>query len=156
MSICNWGKFYEQIIQGIKKDTWKADTNANKNRAINYWWGMSAGVMELICSERLPVETRRLADLMSNLIKNGSFRPFDTELKDNTGMLRQKADGRMSHKQISKMDWLLDNVDGRIPDFDELEEDALGLVLLQGDLAHKANKTMEGGSAVSADLIEKV
>lgn len=140
MSVCNWGKFYEQIIQGIKKDTWKTDTNANKNRAINYWWGMSAGVTELICSGRLPVETKRLVDLMTNLIKRGWFRPFDTELKDNRGDLRQEADGHMSHRQIAKMDWLLDNVDGRIPAFDELEEDALGLVLLQGDLAQKAEE----------------
>jgi hypothetical protein len=33
------------------------------------------------------------------------------------------------------MDWLLDNVDGKVPPFNELKEDALPLVLLQGDLA---------------------
>lgn len=137
-TVCHWGKFYEQIIQGIKNDSWKSDINANKNRAINYWWGMSAGVTELICSDKLPTETRRLVELMTSLIKTGQFRPFDTELIDNEGTLRQAADGHMSHTQIVKMDWLLDNVEGKIPAFSDLKEEALPLVLLQGDLAQEA------------------
>ena len=116
---------------------------------------MSAGVMELICSGRLPVETKRLTDLMTNLIKRGWFRPFDTELRDNRGNLRQAADGHMSHRQIAKMDWLLDNVDGRIPTFDELDEDALGLVLLQGDVAQKSEDKILDRTAADADREER-
>lgn len=134
-TVCHWGKFYEQIIQGIRNDTWKTDTNANKNRAINYWWGMSAGVTELICSGKLPAETRRLVSLMTELIKKGQFKPFDTELIDNEGTLRQENGAHMSHKEIVKMDWLLDNVEGKVPSFSELKDEALPLVLLQGDVA---------------------
>jgi basic membrane lipoprotein Med (substrate-binding protein (PBP1-ABC) superfamily) len=134
-TVCNWGRFYEQIIEGIRKDTWKTDTNANKNRAINYWWGMSAGVTELICSAKLPRETRRLADFFSRMIVTGQFFPFDTELVDNEGAVRHHAGEHLRHTQIAKMDWLLDNVDGQVPAFGELKEDALPLVLLQGDLA---------------------
>jgi basic membrane lipoprotein Med (substrate-binding protein (PBP1-ABC) superfamily) len=134
-AVCNWGKFYEQILEGIRKDAWKTDTNANKNRAINYWWGMSAGVTELICSGKLPKETRRLVESFSNMIITGQFFPFDTELVDNEGVVRQPAGEHMRHTQIAKMDWLLDNVDGKVPPFNELKEDALPLVLLQGDLA---------------------
>ena len=136
-TVCHWGKFYEQIIQGIRNDAWKTDTNANKNRAINYWWGMSAGVTELICSGKLPVETRRLVSLMTELIKKGQFKIFDTELTDNEGTIRQKSGVHMSHKDIVKMDWLLDNVDGKIPAFGELKDEALPLVLLQGDVAQE-------------------
>lgn len=132
-TVCHWGRFYEQIIQGIRDDTWKADTNANKNRAINYWWGMSAGVAELICSDKIPVETRRLVSLMTEQIKSGQFKPFDTALTDNEGTLRQTAGAHMSHKEILKMDWLLDNVGGKIPAFDDLKEEALPLVMLQGE-----------------------
>ena len=134
-TVCHWGKFYEQIIQSIRNDTWKTDTNANKNRAINYWWGMSAGVTELICSGKLPAETRRLVSLMTELIKKGQFKPFDTELIDNEGTLRQENGAHMSHKEIVKMDWLLDNVEGKVPSFSELKDEALPLVLLQGDVA---------------------
>lgn len=132
-TVCHWGRFYEQIIQGIRDDTWKADTNANKNRAINYWWGMSAGVAELICSDKIPAETRRLVSLMTEQIKSGQFKPFDTTLTDNEGTLRQSAGAHMSHKEILKMDWLLDNVGGKIPAFDDLKEEALPLVMLQGE-----------------------
>ena len=41
----------------------------------------------------------------------------------------------MSHKDIVKMDWLLENVEGKVPAFGELKEDALPLVLLQGDVS---------------------
>ncbi len=133
-TVCHWGKFYEQIIQGIRDDTWIADTNANKNRAINYWWGISAGVTELICSEKLPPETKRLIALMTDLIKWGHFKPFDTELVDNEGVCRQEAGGRMDNERIVKMDWLLDNVEGKIPAYGELKDEALPLVMLQGDL----------------------
>ena len=139
-TVCHWGKFYEQIIQGIRNDAWKTDTNANKNRAINYWWGMSAGVTELICSGKLPSETRRLVSLMTELIKKGQFKPFDTVLTDNEGTLRQAAGVHMSHKDIVKMDWLLDNVEGKIPAFRELKDEALPLVLLQGDVAQDGEK----------------
>ena len=46
----------------------------------------------------------------------------------------------MSHKDIVKMDWLLDNVEGKVPAFGELKEDALPLVLLQGDVAQDGEK----------------
>lgn len=134
-TVCHWGKFYEQIIQGIRKDTWTMDLTVNRNRAINYWWGMSAGVTELICSGKLPSETTRLVSIMTELIRKGQFRPFDTELTDNEGVRRQEIRTHMSHEQIVKMDWLLDNVEGSIPAFGDLKDEALPLVMLQGDLA---------------------
>ena len=103
---------------------------------------MSAGVTELICSGKLPSETRRLVALMTELIKKGQFRPFDTELTDNEGTLRQEAGVHLSHKDIVKMDWLLDNVEGKVPAFGELKDDALPLVLLQGDVAQEDAKTL--------------
>ena len=103
------------------------DLTVNRNRAINYWWGMSADVTELICSGKIP--------FMTELIRKGQFRLFDTELTDNEGVCRQKEGAHMSHAQIVKMDWLLDNVEGRIPTFGELKDEALPLVMLQGDVA---------------------
>ena len=72
---------------------------------------------------------------MTELIKKGQFKPFDTELIDNEGTLRQENGAHMSHKEIVKMDWLLDNVEGKVPSFSELKDEALPLVLLQGDVA---------------------
>ena len=41
----------------------------------------------------------------------------------------------MRHERSVKMDWLLDNVEGSIPAFGDLKDEALPLVMLQGDLA---------------------
>ena len=43
----------------------------------------------------------------------------------------------MSHKDIVKMDWLLENVEGKVPAFGELIDEALPLVLLQGDVTQE-------------------
>ncbi len=134
-TVCHWGKFYEQILRGIRNDTWTMDLTVNRNRAINYWWGMSAGVTELICSDKLPTEVRRLVEVMTGLIRTGQFRLFDTKLIDRDGICRQNEGERMSYEKIAKMDWLLENVDGSIPTFGEMKDEALPLVLLQGELA---------------------
>ena len=133
-TVCNWGKFYEQIIEGIKNDTWKSDSTSNKYRAINYWWGMSAGVTELICSKKLPLETKRLVDLLTENIIRDRFHPFDSELIDNKGNVHQPLGKHLRHFEIMTMDWLAENVIGDIPAFTELKDDALDLVMLQGDL----------------------
>ncbi len=134
-TVCNWGKFYEQILRSIRNDTWTMDMAVNKNRAINYWWGMSAGVTELICSDKLPQEIRRLVEVFTGLIQKGCFSVFDTVLVDQDGQIRQKQGEHMSHKTIARMDWLLDNVEGHILTFGELKDEALPLVLLQGELS---------------------
>ena len=74
---------------------------------------------------------------MTELIKKGQFKPFDTELIDNEGTVRQTAGVHMSHKDIAKMDWLLENVEGNVPAFGELKDEALPLVLLQGDVSQE-------------------
>lgn len=132
-TICDWGKFYQQIIDRIKNDSYKADLVANKNRAINYWWGLNAGVIELIYSDKLPREIARMVDVFTEAITWDRFSIFDTELKDNKGNLIQKSGEHMELEKIMKMNWLLDNVEGKIPGLEELKEESYPLVLLQGD-----------------------
>ena len=42
-----------KLIRSIMENTWKVDVEKNKNRALNYWWGISAGVLEVVCSHKL-------------------------------------------------------------------------------------------------------
>ena len=37
-------------------------------KAVNYWWGMSADVIDVICSENMPNGTRRLIEFLKNSI----------------------------------------------------------------------------------------
>ncbi len=136
-TLCDWGKFYQQIVDSIKNDSYKSDSAANKDRAINYWWGISAGVTELICSAKLPIELSRMISVLTEEIAWDRYRPFDTELIDNEGNLIQDKKSHMSHTQIMRMNWLLDNVEGRFPTITEMVDEALNVVMLQGELKDK-------------------
>ena len=76
MPVWHWGKFYEQIIRLAFKSTEEIESMKGK-KAVNYWWGMSADVIDVICSENIPNGTRRLIEFLKNSIRAGSFHPFD-------------------------------------------------------------------------------
>jgi len=132
MPVWHWGVFYEKLIQSIISGSWKLDESADSTKALNYWWGMSAGVVDLICSNIIPVETHRMVELLKNMIVEGKFEPFADELYDQNRRLRNKKDHKLSPDDIITMDWLLDNVIGVIPELDDLEESARAIVMNQG------------------------
>ena len=132
MPVWHWGVFYEKLIQSILGGSWKRDEDTDNVKALNYWWGMSAGVIELICSNKIPVETRRLVELFKKDICSGEFEPFSDELYDQNRHLQNKTGHVMSPEDIITMDWLLDNVVGYIPAADELEDSARAILLSQG------------------------
>lgn len=128
--IWHWGKFYEQILRIILGGV--GDTKAAKGRkAVNYWWGMSSDVIDVICSEDLPRGTGRLTGLLRNSIRSGSFRPFDGPVYSQGGKLQCPEGDSLQPGAIITMDWLAENVVGREPEFDELTTEAQKLVQLQ-------------------------
>ena len=131
MPICHWGKFYEQLIRTIMEGTWKYDDDPLEAKAINYWWGMSAGVVDVICSRNLPIGTKRLIELLKNTIVSEEFHPFAGVLYSQDKLIQPDPDKRLSPEEISSMDWLAENVIGRIPKDDELVENALPTVKQQ-------------------------
>ncbi|MCD7842104.1 MAG: BMP family ABC transporter substrate-binding protein, partial [Lachnospiraceae bacterium] len=132
MPLCHWGRFYEKLIRTIMDGTWKYDDDTAK--AINYWWGMSSGVVDVICSQNLPIGTQRLVDLLKHTIKAGEFNPFSGTLYSQTGIVESQAEwgDSLTAEQIVKMDWLAENVIGSIPEDYELTEQAKPVVAQQG------------------------
>ncbi len=113
-----WGKLYEHVVRSVLQGTWNAGKNVT--RAVNYWWGMDSGVIDVQLSERLPQGLRTLADQLRKGLQNGTLNPFDRPVYDNNGVLRN-ADGRaFSPQQLLHMDWLCDNVVGEIPPFERI------------------------------------
>ncbi len=131
-SICHWGKFYEVIIRSIIEKTWKLTDEQNKNRAINYWWGISAGVLEIVYSRKLPEGTRVLVDVLTQNIRRGDLNPFDGTWMAQDGKTANEAGHRMEPEDIFKMNYLAGCVEGGIPELDELKEEAKEFVGLQG------------------------
>lgn len=134
MPVWHWGKFYEQLIRTIMDGTWKYDDNPGEVKAINYWWGMSAGVVDLICSQNLPVGTKRMISLMKQAIVADLFNPFAGVLYSQTGVVQDDPDRILTPEEIMTMDWLAENVIGEIPQKEELEDRAKPVIREQGVL----------------------
>lgn len=134
MPLCHWGKFYEQLIRTIMDGTWKYDDTSSK--AINYWWGISSGVVDVICSQNLPVGTQRLVNLLKKTIATGEFKPFSGVLYSQTGIIKGEPDHTLTPEEIVKMDWLAENIVGFIPTPEQLQ-DAAGPVLSQQGIQTK-------------------
>lgn len=132
MTTWHWGKLYEKIIRTVLNGTWKSEDAGVGNRAINYWWGMSAGVVDLICSQDLPQGTKRLVDLLRNDICSETLIPFSGELRAQDGTIMNGPDQIIPPQEIITMDWLLDNVVGNIPLLSDLTEEAQAVAKMQG------------------------
>lgn len=132
MPVWHWGVFYEKLIQSILSGSWKKEEDSDNVKALNYWWGMSAGVVDLIYSNNLPVETRRLVDLVRKDIIEGTFKPFADEMYDQNGNKMNEKGNVIEPEDVITMDWFMDNVVGGMPDYDSLEDSAKVIVSQQG------------------------
>lgn len=131
MPVWNWGIYYEKLIQGILAGTYKSE-DEGEAKALNYWWGMSAGVIDLVYSQHVPVGVKRLAEHMEYDISVGDVHPFFGEIYAQDGTLKNNAGEAMSPEDIMKMDYLVENVEGDIPSIDLLNEKAKPIVELKG------------------------
>ena len=132
MPLYHWGKFYEQLLRTIMNGTWKYDDNSPAIKAINYWWGMSSGVIDVVCSRQLPIGTRRLVELLKHAICSEELNPFSGVLYSQTGVVQDDPDQELLPEEIMTMDWLADNVIGSIPEKEELKEQAEPVIKQQG------------------------
>ena len=73
--VWKWGVYYEKIIRSALDKTIKSEY-VNTNRALNYYWGMSAGVVDIEYAPALPLPSRRYADFFRNSIISGAGKPF--------------------------------------------------------------------------------
>ena len=132
MPLINWGIFYEKLVNQIMDGTWKLDEDTSDNKAINYWWGMSSGVVDVICSRKLPLGTKRLVNVLKECICNGSFSVFEGELYSQEGVVQADPDVKLKPEEVASIDWLAENIIGEIPKTEGLTESAIPVVSQQG------------------------
>lgn len=132
MPLWDWGKFYEQMTRTIMNGTWKYDDDPAANKAINYWWGMSSGVIDVICSQNLPEGTKRLVDFLRKTISSGELNPFLGVLYSQDGVVQSDPGRSLTPEEIITMDWLAQNVIGSIPEEEELTEQSWPVISQQG------------------------
>ncbi len=132
MPMWHWGKFYEKLIRSILSGSWNDEDYVDGSKAINYWWGMSAGVVDLVCSQNLPEGTKHLLSFLKRTVISGEMDPFTGYIRDQEGKIQVQEDECLSTEKIVTMNWLTDTVIGKIPAIDELREDVQSLVQLEG------------------------
>ena len=132
MPVWNWSRLYEGIVRSIASDAYAEEGAHNADRAMNYYMGMSSGAIDIVCSKRVPDSLQRLCELLRDRVRDGAFAPFIGPLRDQAGNVRIEEGEALSPQQIIDMDYLAENVDGRLPRFDELSDVAKNLAALQG------------------------
>jgi basic membrane lipoprotein Med (substrate-binding protein (PBP1-ABC) superfamily) len=113
-----WGKFYETVIRSIMSGSWEG--GKEERRAVNYWWGMDTGVIDVKLSDKLPDGVRILAELLRKGLQDGTIDPFFRPIVSQDGTVKNDGSRHLTPDEILHMDWLCQNVEGTIPRFDEI------------------------------------
>ena len=125
-----WGLFYQMMIEMIQDGSFGAA--GAKDAVTNYWWGLGSRIIDVAFSARFDPYAARIINHFRQELKEGSFSPFEGEIRDQSGTLRCGADQRLTPAEILCMDYLLDNIIGSLPGESELIATARPLVRLQG------------------------
>ena len=128
--IPHWGPFYRMMAERILNGTF--GQSESKDNVTNYWWGISSDIVDVAFSSRFDPYAARIIHHFREHLGEGSFTPFEGELKDQNGVLRCTANRRLTPAEVLCMDYLADNIVGTLPSMDELIESARPLVRLQG------------------------
>ena len=121
MPVWHWGVYYEKLIHNYLNRTLHREYESS-NKALNYYWGISSGVVEMICSKKIPNGVQKLIELLKESISTGLYNPFMGPLYTQSGdVIDADAEG-VCYEEIITMNWLLHNIVGTIPQHDQLNE----------------------------------
>lgn len=112
-----WGKFYENVVRSILSGAWDDTRNPG---AVNYWWGMDSGVIDVELSEHLPEGLRTLAGILCRGLRNKTVDPFRRRVVAQDGTVKNDGSRSFTPDELLHMDWLCENIEGVIPRFDEI------------------------------------
>ena len=119
--VWKWGVYYEKLLRSVLDKTIKNEY-VNTARALNYYLGMSAGVVDIEYAPSLPLASRRYADFFRRSLIDGAGKPFLTPFYSQSGEIIGARQNELDLEQIINMDYLVDNVIGVIPPYYELSD----------------------------------
>lgn len=124
----DWGKLYEHVIRSILDGTW----NSVRGKAVNYWWGIDSGVIDVKLATSLPAGVHTLAQTLREGLRQGILDPFRRTITAQDGTLKNDGSRGFTAEELLHMDWLCDNVNGSIPTYDQLQPYAQSIVQTLG------------------------
>ena len=113
-----WGKLYENIVRSVLAGTYPQKKTTPE--AVNYWWGMDSGVIDVELSDRVPESLRAMARLLVRDLRDGRLDPFHRRILAQDGSEKNNGSVSFTPAEILHMDWLCENVEGHIPEFEEV------------------------------------
>lgn len=119
------------MVRTVLDGGWTRDKSGTDGTAVNYWWGMNSGVMDVLLSRELPHDVRHLANILRSGIIAGSIDPFACYITAQNGTVMNEGRTGFTPEQILHMDWLCDAVEGHLPEFDELMDCARPMYRMQ-------------------------
>jgi basic membrane protein A len=99
--------YYKQVVEDVANGTW---TNTP------VWWGLSEGLLSLSpIADFVPDDVKALVEAEQARILSGEFDVFVGPINDNTGVERVPAGVAMTDEEKLSFDWLVEGVQGEIP-----------------------------------------
>ena len=142
--VWDWGRYYELIVRSIQDDRWRKEGSEHRARALNYWWGMNAGVVRLELGEGLAAGQRRMVQTVERAVLEGRLHPFEGMLVAQRGVVvREEGSPRLTNEEIASMRWLNENIVGRLPKSWELSQAAAGDVATSGVISAETDAESE-------------
>ena len=112
-----WGKFYENVVRSVLAGAWNSEKS---DRAVNYWWGMDSGVIDVKLSDRLPDGVLCMAQILRRGLQQGAIDPFRRRIVAQDGSVKNTGESSLSIDTLLRMNWLCENVHGVIPEFEDV------------------------------------
>jgi simple sugar transport system substrate-binding protein len=102
-----WDKYYTERAQAVLAGTWKPD---------NVWGGIKDGMIRMgPFGKTVPKDAQDQMKKAEADIAAGRLHPFTGPMKDNAGAERLAAGKTIGDEALSKMDYYVEGVQGRIP-----------------------------------------
>jgi simple sugar transport system substrate-binding protein len=102
-----WGAFYTKTVQDAMAGTWKPG---------NVWGGLKEGMIKMgPFNKVVPNDVQDQVNKTAADIAAGKFHPFTGPIKDNEGKERLAAGKVMTDDVLSKMDYYVEGVQGKLP-----------------------------------------
>ena len=125
-----WGRCFELVSRYLIDDLWERGGSV-RHQALNYWWGMDSGAVDIRLADDLPDSSRRLAQLLHRVIVEHVTSPFEGPIRTQGGLVG-KDGACLTNTEIVGMRWLCENVEGRLPTYDELTDNGKAIVRVSG------------------------
>jgi len=102
----HWGEYYTRRAQAALDGTWKVEP---------VWGGIREGMIRLEgLSDKLPKDVVDAVKAREDELRKGAFHPFTGPVRTNDGKVVVES-GPLSDEQLSKMDYYVEGVVGKVP-----------------------------------------